>query len=259
MNHFGTRRWRGEPGRSGEIGPPGPPGINVLCRIFWPQINQWLQENQTVSYYFNTRTSGWIMKKGEITAIKNQINNEWNGYLSYGDAFGTLVSEFGQFSLEFKKEIYKIGTKLFPFGRPSYKTIIILNFKRSGSTEKEVILTDKLGYRQIYLYEGKVYFVCDDQIMSFRYVSGRWNTIYTELNDDKEMDSYFSVNCNRPKSFKIRKPAEDNFLYIGGWKAGDFFKGTIARIDLYFQYMDDAERFPRNLLNKYIYSNFILY
>ena len=256
MNHFGTRRWRGEPGKSGERGPPGLSGIDILCQIFWPQMNRWLQDNQMVSYYFDTETSGWIIENDKIVAIKNQINNEWNGYLFSGEKYGKLVREFNRYFLQFDKEIYRIGDKVFPFGRPMYKTLIILNFKRPDTPDKEVLITDKHGYRQVYLYKGEVYFACDAQIMKFRYFPGRWNTVFLELNDNRHMKSFFSVNIYQVNAFNIGGPATDGFFYIGGWKGDNFFKGQIGRIDIYHKLMDDQEIFPRDILTKYIYSNF---
>ena len=258
MNKFANRRSQGPAGKTGDTGPIGPPGIDVLCQFFWPQLQEWITKNQTVAYYFDTRTSGFVIEKDKIVAIRNQTGTTWNGYLSYGDKFGELISEYGHLSLQFNQEIYKIGKELFPFGRSMHKLMIILNFKRKSSVPgKEIILSDKMGYRQIYLHDNYVYFVCDDQTMKFRYVQGKWNAVFIECNDNRSMDSFFAVNCSKRQTFSIRAAAPDNYLYIGGLKSDNFFKGAIGRLEILHQPINEREIFPKLLMDKYIFNKFV--
>ena len=62
----------GSKGQPGERGPPG--GLSIV--FFTKTILEALRQSMSLSYFFKTKTSGFIMEGNKATGIKNQIDHK---------------------------------------------------------------------------------------------------------------------------------------------------------------------------------------
>ena len=247
---------KGEAGPKGETGSKGQPGergpTGGLSPVFFTKtIVESLWKNMSLSYYFKTPTSGFIMVGDKATGIKNQIDSNSYKAIDFGVGRLNKYQDVDQYYLNFKKEIYGIKglfDEVLAITPPT-KSIIMLNFKISKWPDKiQYIFTTAKDWRQLYLKGQNLVFRCDDVKVSLPININGWNVVYIELNNRPNKDSVFQVNDDSKifKSFGVK--ASEDTLYLGGRDStGDYFEGAIGRFELFGHIFDIEDKHHEDL------------
>ena len=234
VNVFGTDETRGPPGRNGKDGENGKP--NISTTFFGKFLLKWFNELLTLSFYFDTPTSGIKIKDGKAVALINQTGG--NNANPINDV-GTLskIPFSGKYALNFKDTVYKVDDVDWTTALTE-KAIFIFAFK-TNTTNKQYIFHTKNTYgalREIYLEHDNIV-INDDAVIE--YCKNSWNICYIEYG---QSSSYW-INGKTGTFTTKETQYEDLILYIGG-KDGHTFTGSIARFDFYSQHHLKDEILP---------------
>ena len=244
VNVFGEDETKGAPGRDGKDGKDGEPNISTV--FFGKFLLKWFNELLTLSFYFDTPTSGIKMKEGKPVALLNQ--NGGNNAIPIKDV-GTLsmIPYSRKYALNFKDTVYKVDDVDWTTV-PTEKAIFIFAFK-TNTTNKQYIFHTKNtsgAAREIYLEHDNIV-INDDAVIE--YCKNSWNICYIEYG---ESSSYWINGKTGTFTTKVTQ-SEDLILYIGG-KDGYTFTGSIARFDFYSQHHPKDEILPVDIRDVIIYQ-----
>ena len=220
-------------GQRGLEGEKGDSGLGMSLVFFRKTICEALSKNMSILYYFKDKESGFIMDKGKAIGIKNQNSESFKAVGTVGTV--SKFEDVDEYYLNFKKEVYVIKGDLdfILASAIDSKSIIMLNFKIEQYPEQiQYIFSTSLGFRQLYIEDKNVVFLCDDIKINLPINLLEWNMIFIEINSIPNKHSTFRVNEeSKTFNFASEKPGDDT-LFLGGFET-NYFQGAIQRFEIF--------------------------
>lgn len=238
VNVFGQSDSVGPAGKKGDKGDNGDSGFSIT--FFWKQLLKWFNEILSLSFYFDTETSGIIIEHGKKVGMKNQVTKK-NAKALTNVGSMIKIDYSGKYALEFKNTVYKVE-HIDWAASETQKSILIFAFKvPTFVTNKQYIFhtmnKDEVN-RAVYI-ENTELVIQTSSLTKVPYRSDSWNICYIEYGKE----SNYWINGNTGTFETIHVAQTDYNLFIGG-KDGHTFNGTIARIDFYTERHDHEGILP---------------
>ena len=261
---FGSSsRHQGKQGRLGPVGATGPPGQGLSDYFFGKQLSKSFYENLAFSCFFNDKKSGLIFEKEKVVALKNQVGK--NNAVAI-NKFENLIKipDYG-YGVEMTKSKYMINE--IDWARAQNTTAIfffafkINAFPKEGETE--FLFYTEYGDRGIFLKGTNLRIkACEkpEHHYLIPYKQREWNICYIEFNNCSDLKSRYKIN-DLEGTFITEKSIDPNMqIFIGG-KENSYFKGVLARFDLYTNFAEEnqkVENLPIGVRNAFLREHYVI-
>ena len=258
---FGSSsRHQGKQGRLGPVGPAGPPGQGLSDYFFSKQLSKSFYENLAFSCFFNDKKSGLIFEKEKVIALKNQVGKENAVAIN---KFENLIKipDYG-YGVEMTKSKYMIK---YDWARAQNSTAIfffafkINELPKEGETE--FLFYTENGDRGIFLAGTNLIIkacVKTEHRYLIPYKVREWNVCYIEFNNCSTLKSRYKINDLEGTFITEHSKDPNKQIYIGG-KENSYFKGVLARFDLYTNFAEEnqkVENLPIGVRNAFLREHY---
>ena len=235
---FGANRRKG---KKGDRGPSGPAGEGLSSFFFGKQLSRWFYENLSFSCFFKNKTSGLIIEKDKVVAIKNQVGNNHAVAINEFEHL-TEIPDYG-YGVNMSKSLYQVDNLQWAPANNS-KAILFFAFKITTKPGKDLQYIFHNGNDRAIYIKGPnlVIQACAEAHHRYLipYEEHAWNVCFVEFNTSTSLRSRYKIND--VEGYFESEPSQmmSKVLYIGG-KDKQFFKGVLARFDFYSNFKEEGE------------------
>ena len=234
---FGANRRQG---KRGFRGPTGPAGEGLSSFFFGKQLTRWFYENLSFSCFFKDKTSGLIIEKDKVVAIKNQVGNNHAVAINEFERL-TEIPDYG-YGVEMTKSLYQVHNLQWAPANNS-KAILFFAFKITAKPKGLQYIFHNGNDRAIYLKGTNLVIQACAEVHHrylIPYEEHAWNVCFVEFNTSTSLRSRYKINDLEGYFETEPSQSVSKVLYIGG-KDKHFFKGVLARFDFYSNFKEEGE------------------